>query len=309
MNAGPARRRSIGFSSLRSGFSLAELVVTLLVLGLAAWLVLRLVDRRTRIRSELSAPSGPEGALDAAFRMLLKDVRAAASGGLPVDEAIRPLADNLPPADARNRYRTVAGGVVAVRPGTDQLGLRGVLRTPVVRLEPGLRADGAAAPAGTLPRPDSVPVRASPSPGLGAVRARVAELSRSGKAFFLVRDDASRWAVARVVSVAPGLPEGPMDVVLDFTDPDARERDPGGSPDAVARLGGLVSGGVLDDLVWFVALGAEGQPPDFERGTDPESLHYPHPYLALGVAAGGGRWDVHEAGGDIEDLQVAWGLA
>jgi hypothetical protein len=100
-----------------------------------------------------------------------------------------------------------------------------------------------------------------------------------------------------------------MDVALDFTDADARARNRDGRPASESGLGEITSGGVLDDLVWFVAQGPEGHPPDFERGSDPESMHYPHPTLAFGVAAGDGRWDVHEAGGDIEDLQVAWGLA
>jgi prepilin-type N-terminal cleavage/methylation domain-containing protein len=302
MDAGPARRRS-------AGFSLAELVVTLVVLGLAAWLVLRLVDRRTRVRSEPSASSGPEGVLDAAFRMLLKDVRAAGTGGLPADEAIRPVADNTPPADEHNRVRTVHGDTVAVRPGTDQMALRGVLRTPLLRLEPGVPGTGETVSDAMRARPSNVTVRAAPSPDLAAVRARLVELSGSGKAFFLVSGAASRWAVARVASVAAGAADGPMDVVLDFTDADARARNRGGEPDAASRLDGISAGGVFDDLVWFVALGPEGHPPDFERGSDPESLHFPHPYLAYGVAAGEGRWDVHEVGGDIEDLQIAWGLA
>lgn len=301
MDAGPARRRS-------AGFSLAELLLTLAALALVVWAVLRIVDRGTRIRDEVPATSGPEAVLDAAFRMLRKDVQAAGTGGLPAPEAFRIVADNTA-ADGRFHYLTVRGGSVAVRPGTDQLGLRGVIRTPLLGLEP--RVPGTAEPVSGRVRsqPSEVPVRAPTAAGLPAARARLAEVSASGKAFFLVRDTAGRWAVARVASSVAAAAEGPLDLVLDFTDPDARARNENGDPEAGARLGNVTSGGAFDDLVWFVAQGPEGAPPDYERGIDPDSLRHPHPYLAVATAAGNGLWDVRDAGEDVEDLQVAWGFA
>jgi hypothetical protein len=158
-------------------------------------------------------------------------------------------------------------------------------------------------------RPDAVPVRAPSAAGLAAARARLAEVSASGKAFFLVRDAVGSWAVARVSSSAPAAGEGSLDLVLDFTDADARALNGEGGPDACARLGDAISGGVFDDLVWFVAEGPEGAPPDYVKGSDPDSLRHPHPYLAAGVAAGNGLWEIRGAGEDVEDLQVAWGFA
>lgn len=301
MDAGPARRRS-------AGFSLAELLLTLALLALVAWVVLRIVDRGTRIRSEAIPASGPEAVLEAAFRMLRKDVQAAGTGGLPAREAFRMIADNTPAA-GRSAYRTVRGGSVAVRPGTDQLGLRGVIRSPLVPVGAAVPGTDETVSSRMRARPDAVPVRASSAAGIAAVRARLAEVSASGKAFFLVRDAAGRWAVARVASSATGPGEGPLDLVLDFADPDARARNQDGDPDASARLGDVASGGVFDDLVWFVAEGPEGVPPDYVRGSDPDSLSHPHPYLAAGVAAGNGLWEIRGAGEDVEDLQVAWGFA
>lgn len=293
MDAGPARRRS-------AGFSLAELLLTLLALGLVVWLVLRVVDRGTRIPGADVAGTGPDAVLEAAFRTLLRDVRAAGTGGLPANDAFRPVADNTS-AGAPSSYRTLQGGIVTVRPGTDQMGLRGVIRTSLLRLEE--RGLAAGAPL------SEVPVRALPARGLGGVRARVAEVSAPAKIFFLVQGVGRSRAVARIVSVAPAGADGPLDLVLDFADADARALNPGGDPEAAARLGTLSAGGVFDDLVWFVAAGPEGRPPDFVRGEDPESLRFTHPHLACGVSVGGGRWDVHGAGEDVEDLQVAWGLA
>jgi len=301
MDAGPARRRS-------AGFSLAELLLTLLLLALVVWVVLRIVDRGTRIRDAAPPMTGPESVLDTAFRMLRKDVQAAGTGGLPAREAFRMVADNTPAA-GRTAYRTVRGEAVAVRPGTDQIGLRGVIRSPLVPLEPGVPRTGETVSSGIRARPDAVPVHVPPSAGLAGARARLAEVSAAGKAFFLVRDVAGAWAVARVASPAPGAGDGPLDLVLDFTDPDASALNGNGGPDACARLGDVASGGVFDDLVWFVAEGPEGAPPDYVKGSDPDSLRHPHPYLASGMASGNGSWEIRGAGEDVEDLQVAWGFA
>ncbi len=139
------------------------------------------------------------------------------------------------------------------------------------------------------------------------MRARLGEAPAGAKTFFLVRDAAGRWAVGRVASVAAGAPGGPLDLVLDFADADARARNAG--PDAASALGDPVSGGVFDDLVWFVAEGNPGNPPDYASASDPDSLRHPHPYLAVAASAGGGRWDVRGSGEDVEDFQVAWGLS
>jgi hypothetical protein len=296
MNAGPARTR-------RRGFSLAELLVTFAALALAAWIVLRVVDRGTRIGTNVPV-SGPEAVLESALRALKRDVAAAGTGGPGPTEAIRPLADNTSPGGPF-RYRTLPGATVAVRPGTDQLGLRGVVRSPLVRLAAGassgfadrLRAD-----------PRAVPLRLPGGSEVASTRARLRETAPPGKSFFLVRDAAGRWAVARVVS-AGGEGKADLDLVLDFADEDARAWNAAKDPEAAAKLGDPSAGGVFDDLAWFVAQGPEGRPPDYVSASDPESLAFPHPYLAVATAVGGDRWDVRKIGVDVEDLQVAWGFA
>lgn len=301
MDAGPARKGS-------AGFSLAELLLTLAALGLVAWIVLRIVDRGTRIRGDVAASFGPEAVLDTSFRILLKDVRAAAGGGLPASDAIFPVADQTGAAGP-SAYRTEGEGPLAVRTGTDQLGLRGAIRSPLVRLEPRDFATGEAVADRARSHPEAVSLRAPRAPELDAVRAHMPGGPGAGRPLFFVRDAAGHWAVARVASVAARGPDGSLDLVVDFTDPDARARNRGGDPDAAARLGDVSAGGVFDDLVWFVARGLEGRAPDFVLGSDPESLRFPHPFLAVGAWAGDGRWDIHGAGEDVEDLQVAWGLA
>jgi hypothetical protein len=303
MDAGPARRRS-------AGFSLAELVVTLLVLGLAVWLVLRLVDRRTRVAAPGAPLFGTGAVLEASLREIVRDVRAAGTGGLGADDAFRPVEDNTGSTPAgRSVYKTAAGELIVVRGGTDQLGLRGVIRSPLVALEARDTTSGELLSDRLRARPEAAPVRLPAGKVLAAVRARLRETGPGRKTFFLLRDAAGRWAVARVASAPEGPAEAPLDLVLDFTDSDARALNRGGDPGAAARLGDVSAGGVFDDLVWFVARGADGRTPDYLRATDPESLAFPHPYLASAAAVGGDRWDVRRAGEDVEDLQVAWGFA
>lgn len=300
MDAGPARRRS-------AGFSLAELILTLLVLGLAAWMVLRLVDRRTRVAASEAAVSGVEAVVDASLRAIVRDVRAAGTGGLAADDAFRPVEDNTTAA-GRYLYRTAGGGAVVVRNGTDQLGLRGVIRSPLVAFGARDAASGESVSDRLRAHPEAAAVRLPAGKALAAVRARLHEAAPPRKAFFLLRDAAGRWAVARVASASEGPAEAPLDLVLDFTDPDARALNRGGDPGAAGRLGEVSAGGVFDDLVWFVARGAEGTPPDYIVTNDPASLAFPHPYLVVAQGVGGDRWDTRGAGEDVEDLQVAWGF-
>jgi hypothetical protein len=197
---------------------------------------------------------------------------------------------------------------MAVRPGTDQIGLRGAIRSPLVPLDAHVRGTSEAVSDRLRSRPDAVPLRAPPAAGLEAVRSRIAENARAGARFFFVRDAAGRWAVGRVASIAERGEDGALDLVVDFTDPQARALNPRGDVDAAAHLSEVSAGGVFDDLVWFVARGLEGRAPDFVAGTDPESLRFPHPFLAVGARVTGNLWEIRGAGEEIEDLQVAWGL-
>ncbi len=300
MDAGPARRRF-------AGFSLAELLLTLLVLGLVAWAVLRLVDRRTRVAAPEAPVSGIGAVLDTSLRALVRDVQAAGRGGLAAGEAIRPVEDNTTSA-GRYLYRTPLAGVVVVRNGTDQLGLRGVIRTPLVALEARDGASGELLSERVRAHPEAAAIRLPAGKDIGTIRARLSEAAPPRKAFFLLRDAAGHWAVARVASAPDGPAGGPLDLVLDFTDPDARALNRGADAGAAARLGDVSAGGVFDDLVWFVAQGEEGRPPDYVMTSDPQSLVFPHPYLAVAEGVGGDRWEVRRAGEDVENLQIAWGF-
>ena len=287
-----------------------ELTLTLLLLGVVIVVAVRLIDLRTKLLVVEKDVPGLEGVLEAAVRSVSRDLEGAFRGGVPLPEAVRPVEDNAG-AEGVTSYRG-AGGTIAVRTGTDQLRLRGVIRSPRLAVE-----DGAGVPDRILRNASSVAVRAGPprddrdgAKSLQAVIEHLGAPAPGVKRFFLVADSAGRYAVALVKkwNASPG-PGRTLEFLLDFSDPDALSLNKGGEAGAARALSEAVTGGILDDLVWLVAQGAEGHPPDYDASSDPPSMKSPHPYLAVAAFAGEGRWEVAHVGEDVEDLQVAWGLA
>ncbi|MFI5121068.1 MAG: hypothetical protein ACHQM4_11675 [Thermoanaerobaculia bacterium] len=292
-----------------------ELTLTLLLVGVVIVVAVRLIDLRTKLLVvERDAP-GIGGVLDVAVRSVSRDLEGAFRGGMALPEAVRPVQDNTS-AEGVTSYRE-AGGAVVVRRGTDQLGLRGVIRSARLVVEPRRERDGAVVPEGILKNASSVPLRAGPpredpdgAKSLQTVIEQLGDPSLRRKRFFLVADSAGRSAVALVRSwshsPAPALA---LELLLDFTDPDAVSLNPGGEAGAAPSLSEVVTGGPLDDLVWFVAQGPEGRAPDYDAARDPPSMRFPHPYLAVAAFEGDGRWGITRVGEEVEELQVAWGLA
>jgi hypothetical protein len=301
------------------GFSFPALLLTLLVCLALAALALLVADRTTKILPAPVPAPALKSSLAAGARALTRDLSAAAAGLLPPDEAVRPLSDNF----AENRLFTdVIGQPTVVRLGTDVLEVRGVLRSPVLRLEAGSGASGT----GSRPSAVSLRIPGSAGPQYGAVAAAGSRLLARGlrgraKRFFVVRDAAGAWAVARIAGYegvlmgcdpAGGPPQAAacyLNLTLDFTDPDAVRESPGAGGAAASRLGAVSEGGLFDVIAFFVAQGPAGRPPDYVDGVDPPSLSNPHPYLAAAEAVGQERWEVARLTDDIENLQVSFGYA
>jgi hypothetical protein len=298
------------------GFSLWELGLTLILVAVVIVAAVRLIDLRTKLLVVEKDAPGPGGALETAVRSVSRDLEGAFRGGVALPEAIRPVEDNAG-AHEESRCCDAAGVPVAVRPGTDQLRLRGVIRSSRLAVEPRREKDGASVPDRILRNASSVSLRAGPpredrdgAKKLQSVIERLGDPSLASKRFFLVADSAGRYAVALVDAWNPApAPARALEFLLDFTDPDAVSLNPDGEAGAARALGEVVTGGLLDDLVWFVARGKEGRPPDYDAASDPPSMRFPHPYLAVAAFAGEGRWEITRMAEDVEELQVAWGLA
>ena len=299
------------------GFSLWELGLTLLLLAVVIVAAVRLIDLRTRLLVVEKDDAGLGSVLDAAARALSRDVLEAGRGGVPPGEAVRPVSDNTKEDDGAS-YADVSGAAVVVRAGTDQLGLRGVIRTPVlaVRLSRGDGGDSLADRIGV--DASSIWIRAaarSDGEGSGgadeprALLERLEAATGRAKRFFVVADREGRAAVAFVREWnRSGEAGSALEIRLDFTDAEAARLNPRGGGDAVRALGEPVSGGLLDDVVWFVARGPAGRFPDYDAMNDPPSMKFPHPFLAVAEFAGNGRWEIAHLGEDVEEFQVAWAL-
>jgi hypothetical protein len=278
-------------------------------------IAVRLIDLRTRLLAVEKDDQGLGGVLEVAIRSLSRDLDAAGRGGVAPEEAVRPVEDNSGAGGVIHSLGA-AGETVVIRTGTDQLGLRGVIRSALLVLGTSRGPDGTSAADRIRRDASSVLLRAGVPRGDrgGAEKLRSAVERLSGparpKRFFLAADSSGRYAVARVRAWNPSPgPEQGLEFLLDFADPEAASLNPRGEADAARALGEPVSGGLFDDLVWFVAQGPEGRPPDYEAAVDPPSMKFPHPYLAVAEFAGEGRWEITRRAEDVEDLQVAWGLA
>ena len=314
------------------GFSLPAFLVTLVVSLLVVAAALYVVDRTTKIPPPPARPR-VEAALDAAVRALKRDVTAAISGFLPPGEACYAMADNLP---AGRLFGGPFGDVAVARPGTDVLGLRGILRSPLLRLDgedretgrPFSRTPGTGEPGEIQTRPSAARLKVygysgeSRNDGLPAVleRLRARPLSGPARRFFAVKDTVGVWAVALVVGFeAASIQgcEGPeasaaarsacfVELTLDFSAAEAARLNPAGDAAAPSRLGTLTAGGLFDEIAYFVARGPAGRPPDYLVVTDPLSMANPRPFLAAAESAGGGTWDIVRVAEDVENLQVAY---
>jgi hypothetical protein len=292
-----------------------ELTLTLLLVGVVIAVAVRLIDLRTKLLVVEKDAPGLGGVLEVAVRSVSRDLEGAFRGGVALAEAVSPAEDNTG-AEGVTSYLD-AGGAVVVRSGTDQLRLRGVIRTSRLAVDPRLEPDGTSVPDRILKNPSSVPLRAGPPredrdgvKNLQSVIEHLGDPAGRSRRFFLVADSAGRYAAALVKAWNPTpAPARTLDFLLDFTDSDAVALNPGGEAGAARSLSEVVTGGLLDDLVWFVARGPEGRPPDYDAASDPPSMRFPHPYLAVAAFAGEGRWEVMRVGEDVEELQVAWGLA
>ncbi|HQR67440.1 MAG TPA: hypothetical protein PLB02_08610, partial [Thermoanaerobaculia bacterium] len=271
----------------RRGVSLPAFLVTLAVLLVFLVVALEFVNRWTRIPAPPAPAPATRMALDLAVRTLTRDLGAAASGRLPAVEAIRPVRNNTPSGAA---FTGPVGQTTEVRAGTDQIGLKGVLRTPPLLLETADRATGAlfsspgkASPGEFQARPAAARLKlyagggaggTKPGdPGVDGVAALLRARNQAGgrKKFFVAGDGSGGWAVGRIASVidrtassAEGCAPAPdgchLELTLDLTDADAVRLNAREDAEARSRLGPLSWGGLFDELVFFVARGPKGGP-------------------------------------------------
>lgn len=325
------------------GLSLSEAILTLLVLVFLTLGFLRLFSKSTTVPFA-GNPSGASLSIEAALSSLARDIQNASGG--PFLRPVVPVADAVP---AGYSLPLAGGRQVQVRPGTDVIGIRGILRHPVLVLDPFDRDTGdpfsaraTDGPSGRLQaEPEKFRLRFNVYPlRLNSVRNWISGPGGSGltwrasgnrnesfestvktlqsrregrEVFFAVSDEEGRTVAGKVISLdaaplkrdcdcrapvpfpgecPPGRRGCFLEVTLDTTSQEARRLDDGDPDSGPHRLGLLASGGVAEEILYFIAKG-EASDPDF---------------LASARHVGDG-YEMSRVADDIEDLQVAYGLA
>jgi prepilin-type N-terminal cleavage/methylation domain-containing protein len=120
--------RAIFAPRRQSGFTLIEVLVSLVIIAVIFTGVLALIDRSARVNKSELDTSDAQQAVRASFNQMLTFAREGASGGISYTRAIVPLFDNAP---AGNFINDDNGTAQPIRPGTDAFLVRGVLTTTV----------------------------------------------------------------------------------------------------------------------------------------------------------------------------------
>jgi prepilin-type N-terminal cleavage/methylation domain-containing protein len=278
------------------GFSVVELIVVMALSAIAILGLAAIFDSSTKINKSGAESAELQQSLRAALDEVQRSVRMAGVGGLSVD---RSIALTEPGGQSHNNTAGLTlmdrfGVIHPVRPGTDMLEVRGVIRTPLFALSAG--------GCGTcLGSPDSVTIPATTlfsvsNDADSAFSALGAALAASPRMFVVSSTTGNVTSGGTFYNVGwtPRLAGPPgwttaATVSVDFQDANAAALD---NP-APIPLDGAVRAGILDDLVYFV------------DDTDPN-----HPALAVAElrSLAPRRFDVSPLAEDIEDLQVAYGV-
>jgi type II secretory pathway pseudopilin PulG len=288
-----------------SGFSVIELGVATIIFSIVVAGVLTLFDRAGKFnKSELLA-SEMQQSLRTALLEIERNVRMAGVGDLPVTQAIL-VADPVTGTSYNNvpagfAFSDWSGGPAhPVRPGTDVVEIRGVIRSPLFVLTS----------AGCFPCVGAVDTVIVPAVSpYGAANNSAGEfqtlqsvLASGGQHPFVVSSqhpDSSVGGTLHNVGMASAViidtvpPQARLTV--NFTD-SAAQKFNGAVPyagSAAMALDTNIRGGLLDDLVYFI-----------------DNTRTGHPALCMGLLKGVSprTFQFFPISEDIEDLQFAYGI-
>jgi type II secretory pathway pseudopilin PulG len=309
-------------SAREGGFTLVEVMISLLILVLAMATFLLLIDTSAKTNKKELDLSDAQQSVRASFNMVLRDARGSRVGGLAYITSVIPIYDNVV---AGKTITDDNGNTVPIRPGTDVFAVRGVLRTSVMGLSSGtpppydpttgtftVQGNSGMNYNSSTGLPSGAPSNFSTSSD-GMVAGLLAA-SAANKVYFLMSDISTGSYGVYSVS-APGTYVaangicGPNPCVQFHgvgNDPSAMHFDVGGNaptPQFTGQLGGLV-----DEVIYFVEDDNPALPPLDQ-----------HPRLVMGQYVSGDgsnpmiianqRYRLSTVAQDIEDLQVAYFVA
>ncbi len=289
-----------------AGFSVLELVVATLIFSIVVVALLNLFDRAGKFnKSEIQASEMQQSLRTALFE-IERNVRMAGVGDLPVTQSVL-VAD---PVNGTSYNNVPAGFTFAdwsggpahpVKPGTDVLEIRGVIRSPIFALTS----------AGCFPCVGSSDIVVIPAVSpYGAANNSAGEfqilqgiVAGGGQHLFMISSQipdgtgvgGTLHNVGMASAVAIGAVPAQARVTISFTDFNAQKFN-GTVPYAGAAAIALdtnIRGGIVDDIVYFV-----------------DNTRSDHPALCMGLLRGVNprTFQFFPISEDIEDLQFAYGI-
>jgi prepilin-type N-terminal cleavage/methylation domain-containing protein len=288
-----------------SGFSVIELSVATIIFSIVVVGVLGLFDSAGKFNKSQLQASEMQQSLRAVLLEIERNVRMAGVGDLPVTQSVL-VADPVTGTSYNNvpsgfGFADWGGGPVhPVRPGTDVIEIRGVIRSPLFALTS----------AGCFPcvgATDTVVIPAVSPYGVANNSAAEFQtlqsvLGSGGQHLFIVSSqhpDTSVGGTLHNVGMAGAITIDTVPaqarVVMNFTDSSAQKFNgsvPYGGSAAIA-LDTNIRGGILDDIVYFI-----------------DNTRTDHPALCMGLLKGVSprTFQFFPISEEIEDLQVAYGV-
>lgn len=323
-----SRRLRSSFPPGARGFSLVEMIVVVFLLALAMIGLLSVFDASARINKSEQDVADAQGAVRYGIHTMTRAIRMAGSGGLFVTQAVLnkgdgALAGITPPDVVYDNVPvdTFVGGV-RVRPGTDMIEIRGVINSPLLGFdlstgcEPCDPASGCSPCVGSATNVDVAVQTQNSHINDDVQRVQFSLIDDYTAAadtkpmLVLVSFNDDIHAACAVNGILPLYPQVPYNVgalktkttlvasktfpAVDFTDAAAMELNPElpDQPGAAAQGERNVRrAGILDDLIFFI--------------DNTDSLH---PALSQGTRHGN-TFDVVTLADDVEDMQIAYGVA
>jgi len=336
MTSSLSRRRSRRSSTKSSGFTLVEMIIVTLLLGIAMLGLLAVFDASARLNKNETDVADAQGSVRYGIYQITRAIRMAGVGGLYVTQSIlnhadAQLAGILPNGASYDNVSGVTvtdtyGNVWNVRNGTDMIEVRGVLFSPLIGFD---ESAGCAPCVGTQPL-NALPIIGNPTigehlnndatirPQFAAIDAYTQSASSTSPMLVIVQDGKNELHACGDLGPPVGLqryPQPPYNVGVitrpttlvssntfgnvDFGNalgPRFNIELPSLTPGATATPISVLKRGGIMDDVVFFIT--------TDPALDPQGIH---PFLAQGIRRGN-AFEVSHLADDVEDMQVAYGI-
>ncbi|HEY1250867.1 MAG TPA: PilW family protein [Thermoanaerobaculia bacterium] len=351
---GFTRRAERGFTRrAERGFTLVEMIVVTLLLLIAMLGLLAVFDASARINKSETDVADAQGAVRYGIYQMTSAIRMAGAGGLFLTQAVlneKPTGATGITVAGGNSYNNVAAGTkitdsltgtdILVRPGTDMIEIRGVIKSPLLAFDHQSGCSAGCVTAGetilVLPVAGDTTIGqvvnddVAQRPQFAAIDAYTSSITGVANSMFVIMADGvtdlhvgcsdpnpagvqrypqPAYNVGRLVAPTnlqaaggPPLDARVFSAAADFTDGQAERINSELPSDGPLPPTPIQTAHRVGVLDDIIYFIA--MLPTTGPNADPQGLH---PYLAQGIRRGN-KFEVTPLADDVEDLQIAYGI-